>query len=144
MPVFSQSFLGGDWHGMSFWGSGGNSWIALRLRSRPHAGHRGASTGERQSNRISITRVILPRDVVRQILEQLPPREATMALIDAVTALRSSELVALKWRNVGWDTDILRSESAFVEGELKDTKSRSNILPPARPVELYAQAVSAD
>jgi integrase len=97
-------------------------------------GHRGASTGVRQSNRISITRVILPPDVVRQTLEQLPLREATMVLIEAVTALRASELVALKWRNVGWDTGILRSEFAFVEGELKDTKSRNNALPLARPV----------
>lgn len=88
----------------------------------------------RQSNRISITRVILPPDVVRQTLEQLPLREATMVLIDAVTALRASELVALKWRNVGWDTSILRSEFAFVEGELKATKSRNNALPLARPV----------
>ena len=45
--------------------------------------------------------MILPPDVVRQTLEQLPLREATMVLIDAVTALRASELVALKWRNVG-------------------------------------------
>ena len=97
-------------------------------------GHRCASTGVRQSNRISITRVILPPDVVRQTLQQLPLREATMVLIDAVTALRASELVALKWRNVGWDTGILRSEFAFVEGELKDTKSRNNALPLARPV----------
>lgn len=97
-------------------------------------GHRGASTGVRQSNRISISRVILPPDVVGQTLEQLPLREATMVLVDAVTALRASELVALKWRNVGWDTSILRSEFAFVEGELKDTKSRNNALPLARPV----------
>ena len=67
-------------------------------------------------------------------LEQLPLREATMVLIDAVTALRASELVALKWRNVGWGTSILRSEFAFVEGELKDTKSRNNALPLGRPV----------
>ena len=61
-------------------------------------GHRGASTGVRQSNRISITRVILPPDVVRQTLERLPLREPRMVLVDAVTALRASELVALKWR----------------------------------------------
>lgn len=36
-------------------------------------GHRGASTGVRQGNRISIRRVVLPPDVVRQSLEQLPP-----------------------------------------------------------------------
>ena len=53
-------------------------------------GHRGASTGVRQRNRVSIRRVILAPDVVRQTLEQLPLREATMALVDAVTALRAS------------------------------------------------------
>ncbi len=72
-------------------------------------GHRGASTGVRQSNRISIRRVTLAPDVVRRTLEQLPLREATMALVDAVTALRASELIALKWKNVGWETGILQS-----------------------------------
>ena len=94
-------------------------------------GHRGASTGVRQSNRVSIQRVTLAPDVVRQTLEQLPLREATMALVDAVTALRASELVALKWKNVGWETGILQSEFALVEGELKETKSRNNPLPLA-------------
>jgi integrase len=97
-------------------------------------GHRGASTGVRQSNRISITRVVLPPDVVRETLEQLPLREATMALVDAVTALRASELVALKWKNVGWETGILHSEFALVEGELKETKSGSNPLPLGQAV----------
>lgn len=97
-------------------------------------GHRGASTGVRQSNRVSIRRVALAPDVVRQTLEQLPLREATMALVDAVTALRASELIALKWRNVGWGTGILQSEFALVEGELKETKSRNNPLPLAESV----------
>jgi len=57
-----------------------------------------------------------------------------MALVDAVTALRASELVALKWKNVGWETGILQSEFASVEGELKETKSRNNPLPLAEPV----------
>jgi integrase len=97
-------------------------------------GHRGASTGVRQSNRVSIRRVVLAPDVVRQTLEQLPLREATMALVDAVTALRASELIALKWKNVGWGTGILQSEFAMVEGELKETKSRNNPLPLAESV----------
>ncbi len=97
-------------------------------------GHRGASTGVRQSNRTSIRRVVLPPEIVRQTLEQLPLREATMALVDAVTALRASELIALKWKNVGWDTGTLQSEFAFVEGELKETKSRDNALPLAPSV----------
>jgi hypothetical protein len=53
-------------------------------------GHRGASTGVRQSNRVSIQRVILAPGIVRQTLEQLALREATIALVDAVTALRAS------------------------------------------------------
>ncbi len=97
-------------------------------------GHRGASTGVRQSNRVSITRVILSPDVVRRTLERLPLRETTMALIDAVTALRASELIALKWKNVGWNTGTLESQHAMVEGELKETKSRNNALPLAQPV----------
>ena len=97
-------------------------------------GHRGASTGVRQSNTVSIRRVVLAPDVVRQTLEQLPIREATMALVDAVTALRASELIGLKWKNVGWETGILQSEFALVEGELKETKSRNNPLPLAESV----------
>lgn len=57
-----------------------------------------------------------------------------MALLDAVTALRASELVALKWKDVGWQTGVLHSGFAFVAGELKETKSRDNPLPLARPV----------
>jgi len=57
-----------------------------------------------------------------------------MALVDAVTALRASELIALKWKNVGWGTGILQSEFALVEGELKETKSRNNPLPLAESV----------
>ena len=57
-----------------------------------------------------------------------------MSLVDAVTALRASELIALKWKNVLWNTGILQSEFAFVEGELKETKSRNNSLPIGEPV----------
>jgi integrase len=100
-------------------------------------GHRGTSTGVRQSNRVSIRRVALAPDVVRQTLEQLPLREATMALVDAVTALRASELIALKWKNIGWGTGVLQSEFALVEGELKETKSRNNPLPLAESFYRY-------
>jgi integrase len=67
-------------------------------------------------------------------LEQLPLGEATMVLVGAVTALRASELIALKWKHVGWDTGILHSEFALVEGELKETKSRNNPPPLAESV----------
>jgi integrase len=52
-----------------------------------------------------------------------------------VAGLRASELTALTWKNVGWDSGMLQSQSAFVKGELKETKSRkNNTLPLAEPV----------
>ena len=51
-----------------------------------------------------------------------------------MTALRASELIALKWKNVDWKMGILISEFAWVEGELKGTKSRDNALPLAKSV----------
>lgn len=97
-------------------------------------GHRGASTGVRQKGKVSIQRVILTPEVVQKVLEDLPLREATMALLDAVTALRASELIALKWKDAQWELGTLRSERALVQGELKETKSRDNDLPLAEPV----------
>ena len=97
-------------------------------------GHRGASTGVRQSNSISIKRVILSPPVVRKVLEELPLRETALVIVDAVTALRASELIALKWKNVDWKSGTLTSEFAWVEGELKGTKSRDNALPLAKSV----------
>jgi integrase len=97
-------------------------------------GHRGASTGVRQSNSISIKRVILSPAVVRKVLEELPLRETALVIVDAVTALRASELIALKWKNVDWKSGTLTSEFAWVEGELKGTKSRDNALPLAKSV----------
>lgn len=98
-------------------------------------GHRGASTGVRQSGKVSIKRVVLTPQVVQKVLEELPLREATMALLDAVTGLRASELIALKWKDVQWKIGTLRSERALSQGELKETKSCDNDhLPLAKPI----------
>jgi hypothetical protein len=97
-------------------------------------GHRGASTGVRQSGKASIKRVALAPEVVQKVLEELPLREAVMALLDAVTGLRASELIALKWKDVQWEIGTLRSERALSQGELKETKSRDNDLPLANPI----------
>jgi len=97
-------------------------------------GHRGASTGVRQSGKVSIQRVVLTPQVVQKVLEELPLREAMMVLLDAVTGLRASELIALKWKDVQWKIGTLRSERALSQGELKETKSRDNDLPLAKPI----------
>lgn len=97
-------------------------------------GHRGASTGVRQSGKVSIKRVILTPEVVQKVLETLPLREATMAILDAVTGLRASELVAVRWRDIQWTGGTLKSEWAWSHGELKETKSGDNPLPLAASV----------
>jgi integrase len=97
-------------------------------------GHRGASTGVRQGGAASITRVILPPEVVRAVLEQLPLRETIMSVLDAVTALRASELMGLQWGDVQWHANSLKSQRAVVLGEIKETKSRDNDLPLAKPI----------
>ncbi len=97
-------------------------------------GHRGASTGVRQSGKAVIRRIVLPPETVRQVLEQLPLRETVMVLLDAVTALRASELIGCQWQDVQWSANSLRSVRAVVEGEVKETKSRDNDLPLAKPI----------
>jgi integrase len=57
-----------------------------------------------------------------------------MVVLDAVTGLRASELVALMWKDVQWKFGYLKSERALSQGELKETKSCDNPLPLAEPV----------
>jgi integrase len=97
-------------------------------------GHRGASTGVRVSGKPKIKRIILSPDVVMQTLEQLKLREQAMTLLDAVTALRASELVGLKWEDVLWEQNAIRSVRAVVLAEEKETKSLDTPLPLAQPI----------
>lgn len=97
-------------------------------------GHRGASTGVRQSGKPSIRRITLPPCVVREVLLQLPLRATVLAVLDAVTGLRAGELMGLQWCDVQWDSGCLKSQRSVVLGEIKPTKSRDNDLPLAGPI----------
>src|SRR5271165_718095 len=97
-------------------------------------GHRGASTGVRQSNRVSIRRVALAPDVVRQTLEQLAVtrgHDGARRCSHGSPRIRVDR-IEVEERRVG--TGILQSEFALVEGELKETKSGNNPLPLAESV----------
>ena len=89
-------------------GSDGNWWNAIpsavKAGTRPSWCFNGRAPKQQNLHSASDS----APDVVRQTLEQLPLREATMALIDAARLMSASELVALKWRHVGWETRILR------------------------------------
>jgi integrase len=98
-------------------------------------GHRGASTGVRQSARSTFKRITLPPEIVKKVLEQLPFREAVLCLLDAVTALRASELMAIQWHDIQWKERTLKSVRAVTLGEIKlSTKSQDNPLPLGKPI----------
>jgi integrase len=97
-------------------------------------GHRGASTGVRVSGKPSIKRIVLSPDVVKQTLEELELRLQAMTLLDAVTGLRASELMGLKWEDVLWEQNAIRSVRAVVLGEEKGTKSLDTPLPLAQAI----------
>ncbi len=91
-------------------------------------GHRGASTGVRQSGKSSIRRVVLPPDAVRQVIEK-------------ITGLKSS-----KQAPIGWHT-LRRSLATLLisNGEnVKVVQSQLRHTTPKITLELYAQTVSAD
>ena len=47
---------------------------------------------------------------------------------------RASELIALKWKDIQWQSGTLKSKRALVQGELKKAKSHDNDFPLAKPV----------
>ena len=81
---------------------------------------------------------ILTPEEVRDLLEELEPREKTMVLLAASTGLRRGELIALRWRDLDLDSGtafITKSVFRNVEGDTKTRASRKPIPLPARVVE---------
>jgi integrase len=59
----------------------------------------------------------VPDDVLGSI-------ESTLYLTAAMTGLRQSELIALRWRDVDWSAGKIRVRRGYVRGEFGTTKSR--------------------
>lgn len=76
---------------------------------------------------------------IRQILERLHGSEKNLIQFAFWTGLRTSELIALKWKNVNLEERKVYICEAIVEGKTKETKTSSG----QRTIELTDQAYDA-
>lgn len=78
---------------------------------------------------------ISPRQTL-SILEKLNnPLHYILVLTCAATALRSSELVALRWADAWWDEERIRVSKRFAKGKDGETKTRaSDAFVPLHPI----------
>jgi len=84
----------------------------------------------RQSGGSTKEHTILSPEQAMSIIENLQEPVRTMALLDACTGLRSSELTALRWEDVDFQNGILHVRRGIVYavvGDVKSSASRSNL-----------------
>jgi integrase len=69
------------------------------------------------------------------LLQELPERERVMVLLAGTTGLRRSELIALVWRDVNFDTLEVDVNKSCVRAQIGDTKTVASAKPvPLHPV----------
>jgi integrase len=84
----------------------------------------------RQSGRSAKEHTILTPVHVMAIIEHLQEPVRTMVLLDASTGLRASELTALRWEDIDFDSGVLSVRRGIVYavvGEVKTDASRSQL-----------------
>lgn len=95
----------------------------------------------RQSGRSTREHIILTPEQTMMIIGHLQEPVRTMALLDAGTGLRASELTGLRWADVDFESGVLhirRGVVSAVVGEVKTDASRSQL--PLAPFILNALA----
>lgn len=65
----------------------------------------------------------ITRRQFNQLVELIPEPYATMVFVAVMTGLRVSELVALKWEDVGVDTNTITIDERFCRGDWGEPKS---------------------
>jgi integrase len=89
----------------------------------------------RQSLASDFEPVILTLPQVLEILDNLDLMRRTMALTDAATALRVSEILALKWNDLDFIDHLIRVRRAYVDRRFGPPKSKASKAPvPMHPV----------
>ena len=79
--------------------------------------------------------VILTLPQVLEILETLDLMRRTMIITDAATALRVSEVLALKWYDLDFTDQLIRVRRAYVERRFGPPKSKASKAPvPMHPL----------
>ena len=79
--------------------------------------------------------VILTLPQVLDILDSLDLMRRTMMVTDAATALRVSEVLALKWHDLDFTDQLIRVRRAYVERRFGPPKSKASKAPvPMHPL----------
>jgi integrase len=104
-------------------------------------------THVRQSAKRKFIPDVLDARELRALLARLPSRDRALVALDAITGLRRSELMALKWRDIdfaGLQINVTRSVYNQVVGSCKTEASRKPVpLDPALARELLSWRDSA-
>ena len=80
----------------------------------------------RQSGHSTREHTILTMAETMAILAQLKEPVKTMVWLDATTGLRVSELLALRWQDIDFDTGVLHVRRAIVSGVVGETKTNAS------------------
>jgi integrase len=83
----------------------------------------------RQSAKRRKIPVVLSVDEVQQLLETLALRERTLVLLDVATGLRMSELFALKWADVNFNTNEVNVTRSIVMQVVSHCKTEASQKP---------------
>ena len=90
------------------------------------------------SKRLKEPDILTPEEFGR-LLPKLPHRERVMVLLAGTTGLRRSELIALTWEDVNFDTLEISINKSCVRAQIGQTKTAAS----ARPVPLSPEVASA-
>jgi integrase len=82
---------------------------------------------------------VLTPEEFASLLPKLPHRERVMVLLAGATGLRRSELVALTWRDIDFETLQIFINKSCVRGQMGETKTKAS----ARPVPLVPEVAKA-
>jgi integrase len=81
---------------------------------------------------------ILTPDEFHRLVNELPLRERVMVLLAGTTGLRRSELIALVWQDIDFETLQIQVKRSCVYGQIGETKTPAS----ARPVPLHSSVAS--
>jgi integrase len=82
---------------------------------------------------------VLKPEEFASLLHKLPHRERVMVLLAGATGLRRSELIALRWQDVDFQTLQISINKSCVRGQIGETKTTAS----ARPVPLVPEVALA-
>ena len=77
-----------------------------------------------------VAMILQPKETF-SILNSLPVLQQTMAVLDAATGLRYSEIAGLQWRDIDWDGNCIHVERRWIRGDIDEPKTATSKAPVA-------------